>query len=134
MDYPEMVSCRMTSDDLDRLTASAQHAGMARSEYLRTIIRIPASASGKGAVYVIDNRTMAKMLSELIRWGRHYNQAVRALNTIALFIRRGSPPEYRAFSDMLSDAEEKLAEVERGRQVIEYVLTDIAGSTSVRGD
>ena len=134
MDYPEMVSCRMTSGDLDRLTASAQHAGMARSEYLRTIIRIPASASGKGAVYVIDNRTMAKMLSELIRWGRHYNQAVRALNIIALFIRRGSPPEYRAFGEMLSDAEEKLAEVERGRQVIEYVLTDIAGSTSVSGD
>lgn len=84
MDYPKMVSCRMTSDDLDRLTASAQLAGMARSEYLRTLIRIPASASGKGAVYVIDNRTMAKMLAELIRWGRHYNQAVRALNTIAL--------------------------------------------------
>ena len=69
MDYPKMVSCRMTSDDLDRLTASAQLAGMARSEYLRTLIRIPASASGKGAVYVIDNRTMAKMLAELIRWG-----------------------------------------------------------------
>ena len=63
MDYPKMVSCRMTSDDLDRLTASAQLAGMARSEYLRTLIRIPASASGKGAVYVIDSRTMAKMLS-----------------------------------------------------------------------
>ena len=31
MDYPKMVSCRMTSDDLDRLTASAQLAGMARS-------------------------------------------------------------------------------------------------------
>lgn len=95
MDYPEMVSCRMTSGDLDRLTASAQRAGMARSEYLRTLIRVPASASGKGAVYVIDNRTMAKMLSE---------------------------------------AEGKLEEVEQGRQVIEYVLADIAGSTSVSGD
>lgn len=134
MDYPEMVSCRMTSGDLDRLTASAQLAGMARSEYLRTLIRIPASASGKGAVYVIDSRTMAKMLSELIRWGRHYNQAVRALNTIALFIRRGSPPEYGTFGQMLSEAEEKLEEVEQGRQVIEYVLADIAGSTSVSGD
>ena len=131
MDYPEMVSCRMTSGDLDRLTASAQRAGMARSEYLRTLIRIPASASGKGAVYVIDSRTMAKMLSELIRWG---NQAVRALNTIALFIRRGSPPEYGTFGQMLSEAEEKLEEVEQGRQVIEYVLADIAGSTSVSGD
>lgn len=133
MDYPEMVSCRMTSGDLDRLAASAQRAGMARSEYLRTLIRIPASAS-KGAVYVIDNRTMAKMLSELIRWGRHYNQAVRALNTIALFIRRGSPPEYGTFGQMLSEAEEKLEEVEQGRQVIEYVLADIADSTSVSGD
>ena len=73
-------------------------------------------------------------LSELIRWGRHYNQAVRALNTIALFIRRGSPPEYGTFGQMLSEAEEKLEEVEQGRQVIEYVLADIAGSTSVSGD
>ena len=134
MDYPEMVSFRITAADLDRLAASAQRAGMARSEYLRTLIRIPAGASGKGAVYVIDNRTMAKMLSELIRWGRHYNQAVRALNTIALFVRRGSPPEYRAFGEMLSVAEGKLAEVERGRQVIEYVLVEIAGSTMVSGD
>ena len=134
MDYPEMVSCRMTTDDFQRLTRSAEDVGMARSEYLRTLIRIPASASGRGAVYVIDNRTMAKMLAELIRWGRHYNQAVRALNTIALFIRRGSPPEYRAFGKMLSEAEQKLAEVEQGRQVIEYVLTDIAKSTTVRGD
>lgn len=101
---------------------------------LRPLIRIPASASGKGAVYVIDSRTMAKMLSELIRWGRHYNQAVRALNTIALFIRRGSPPEYGTFGQMLSEAEEKLEEVEQGLQVIEYVLADIAGSTSVSGD
>lgn len=50
-----------------------------------------------------------------------------ALNTIALFIRR-SPPEYGTFGQMLSEAEEKLTEVEQGRQVIEYVLTDIAGS------
>ena len=113
MDYPEMVSWRMTSGDLDRLTASAQRAGMAPSQHLRTLIRIPASASGKGAVYVIDSRTMAKMLSELIRWGRHYNQAVRALNTIALFIRRGSPPEYGTFGQMLSEAEEKLEKSSR---------------------
>lgn len=68
------------------------------------------------------------------RRGRHYNQAVRALNTIALFIRRGSPPEYGTFGQMLSEAEGKLEEVEQGRQVIEYVLADIAGSTSVSGD
>ena len=58
----------------------------------------------------------------------------RALNTIALFIRRGSPPEYGTFGQMLSEAEEKLEEVEQGRQVIEYVLADIAGSSSVSGD
>lgn len=134
MDYPEMVSCRMTSDDFQTLTDSAKRVGMARSEYLRMLIRIPANHSGDGAVYVIDNRTMAKMLVELIRWGRHYNQAVRALNTIALFIRRGSPPEYVAFKQMLESTEAKLAEVERGRQVIEYVLTDIANATTVSGD
>lgn len=134
MDYPEMVSFRMAARDREALEAAASRAGMARSEYLRTLVRMPAGAAPGGTAYVIDNRTLAKMLAELARWGRHYNQAVRALNTIALFIRRGHPPDREAFGEMLSGAREKLAEVERGRQVIECVLAEIAASTTVGGD
>jgi hypothetical protein len=134
MEYPAMVSFRMTVDDYARLTASADAVGMERSEYLRTLVRMPAGpAGGGGTVYVIDNSTLAKMHSELVRWGRHYNQAVRALNTIALFIRRGSPPGYGDFAEMISGADEKLGEVEQGRKVVEYVLAEIALSAKVAG-
>lgn len=129
-----MVTCRMTDEDYERLQASADSLGMHRSEYLRTLVRIPTSPSnGSKTVYVIDNRTLAKMAVELVRWGRHYNQAVRALNTIALYIRRNSAPKEQDLERLLAKACDNLEEVEAGREVIEYVLTDIAKSTTVGG-
>ena len=133
--YPQMVSCRMTEADFGMLTSNAESAGMDRSKYLRTLIRIPAASAGAGSpVYVVDNRTLAMMSSELVRWGRHYNQAVRALNTLALFARRGSTPDRETTMRLLESAERKLSEVEDGRQMIEYVLIDIADAVIVGGD
>ena len=134
MPYRNMVSLRLDDRDLDALEAASERSGLSRSELLRSLLRVPPGADRQRTVYAVDGRTLGRMATELVRGGRHYNQAVRALNTIALFIRRGSPPEYGTFGQMLSEAEEKLEEVEQGRQVIEYVLADIAGSTSVSGD
>lgn len=130
-----MASFRMTRDDLELLARSADALGMGRSEYLRTLIRIPVEAAGAGStVYVIDNKTLAQMAVELVRWGRHYNQAVRALNTIAFYIRRNAAPGAEDMQRLLSKAAATLEEVEAGRQVVEYVLTEIADSTTVGGD
>lgn len=134
MAYENMVSLRLSDADRALLDMAVGKSGLSRSQYLRALLRIPGDAADERTVYVVDGKSMARLALELTRWGRHYNQAVRALNTIALFIRRGSPPEYGTFGQMLSEAEEKLEEVEQGRQVIEYVLADIAGSTSVSGD
>lgn len=135
MEYPAMASFRMTHDDLELLARSADALDMGRSEYLRTLIRIPVEAAGAGsAVYVIDNKTLAQMAVELVRWGRHYNQAVRALNTIALYIRRNAAPNAQDLQILLSKAATSLEEVEAGRMVIEYVLTEIASSTTVGGE
>lgn len=134
MDYPAMVSCRMTDEDLGLLLGRAEALGMGRSEYLRTLIRIPTAPTGGGeCVYVIDNKTLARMAVELVRWGRHYNQAVKALNTIALFVRRLSAPSAADMQRLLEKAEKSLEEVEEGRRLIEYVLTEIARSTTVGG-
>lgn len=134
MAYENMVSLRLSDADRALLDMAVGKSGLSRSQYLRALLRIPGDAADERTVYVVDGKSMARLALELTRWGRHYNQAVRALNTIALFIRRGSPPEYGTFGQMLSEAEGKLEEVEQGRQVIEYVLADIAGSTSVSGD
>lgn len=132
MDYPAMVSCRMTDEDRSLLLERAEALGMERSEYLRTLIRIPTAPSGGGErVYVIDNKTLARMAVELVRWGRHYNQAVRALNTIALFIRRSSAPNSADMQRLLEKAEKSLGEVEEGRSLIEHVLAEIAKSANV---
>ena len=133
MDYPEMVSCRMTSGDLDRLTASAQRAGMARSEYLRTSsgsrqappAKAPSTSSTTGPWPRCSQSSSVGAATTTRRCAPEHHRAVHP---------EGSPPEYGTFGQMLSEAEGKLEEVEQGRQVIEYVLADIAGSTSVSGD
>ena len=133
----KLISCRLTESDFEALRSHAESFELNQSDYIRHLIRIPVDGDGLATgekLISLDTKTFGRIYSELVRWGRHYNQAVRALNTIALFIRRGSPPEYGTFGQMLSEAEEKLEEVEQGRQVIEYVLTDIAGSTIVSGD
>lgn len=135
MDYTAMVSCRMTDEDHSLLLERAEALGMGRSEYLRTLIRIPTAPAGGGeCVYIIDNKTLARMALELVRWGRHYNQAVKALNTIALFVRRSSAPNAADIQRLLDKAEKNLEQVEEGRSAIEYVLVDIAKSTTVGGE
>lgn len=39
---------------------------------------------------MLDAETFEGMRKELVRWGYHYNQAVRSLNAIALFIKNGT--------------------------------------------
>ena len=135
MDYTAMVTCRMTDEDHSLLLERAEALGMGRSEYLRTLIRIPTAPAGGGeCVYVIDNKTLARMAVELVRWGRLYNHAVKALNTIAHFVRRSSAPNSADIQRLLEKAEKNLEQVEEGRSVIEYVLVDIAKSTVVGGE
>ena len=46
MDYTAMVTCRMTDEDHSLLLERAEALGMGRSEYLRTLIRIPTAPAG----------------------------------------------------------------------------------------
>ena len=77
---------------------------------------------------------MAKAAAEMVRWGHHYNQAVHALNTLALLTRRGKHPEFQFFATTLTEIQDKLDAIECGRETIVYALTDIARKTVVRGD
>ena len=96
MPYRNMVSLRLDDRDLDALEAASERSGLSRSELLRSLLRVPPGADRQRTVYAVDGRTLGRMATELVRWGRHYNQAVHALNTIALLVRRGARPSRRS--------------------------------------
>ena len=134
MAYGNMVSLRLTDADRAALDDAAARSGMPRSRYLRSLVRVPPDARRQDTVYVVDGKSLARMALELTRWGRHYNQAVHALNTLALFVRRGSPPDAPELFAQLDRARQGLEEVERGRADVECALCEIAGSITVGGD
>ena len=51
---------------------------------------------------------MGRINRELIRWGRHYNQAVRALNTIAMFVRNKGVIDPQVAKEQLTKAASEL--------------------------
>lgn len=134
--YSSTVSIRLTDEDRDKLVRSAREAGVSQSTYMRALIRLPKTgeAYDQPHVYLIDNKSMAKAANEMVRWGRHYNQAVHALNTLALLTRRGKQPEFQFFVTTFDDVQDKLDAIECGREAIEYALVDIANGTVVKGD
>ena len=99
------------------------------------LIRIPVSAcqDPKGAnVLVVDAKTLGALRYELVRWGRHYNQGVHALNAIAYAARKKAPGrDY--FVQQIGIANEKLDAVEEGRRRLEGRLDDLEGSIVVGG-
>ena len=132
MPYRNMVSLRPDDRDLEALEDACERSGLSRSDLLRSLLRVPPGADRQRTVYAVDGRTLGRLATELGRWGRHYNQAVHALNTIALFIRRGSPSRAPELEAMLGRARSTLEEVEAGRAVLERALCEVADSVSVR--
>lgn len=134
MTYENMVSLRLSDADRALLDMAADESGLSRSQYLRALLRMSEDTADERTVYVVDGKSMAKLALELTRWGRHYNQAVRAMNTIAMLVRRGSPPEAAELRRQLDGIDLKLAEVEQGRRDVEYALIAIADGITVGGE
>ncbi len=79
---------------------------------------------------VIDAKTLGALRYELVRWGRHYNQGVHALNAIVYAARRKAP-ERDYFVQQIAVANEKLDAVEEGRRRLEGRLDGLEGSIVV---
>ncbi len=134
MTYSYMLTCRLSDSDRDLLRTQADKLDVKPSEYVRYLIHLPVEAPGvaSGAhCVVLDTNALSSMSRELTKWGYHYNQAVHAMNTIALFINRGRL-DVNYFMASLDDINEKLGEVNRGRQQIVYELAKLEEATWVR--
>lgn len=134
MSYTYTISCRMTRDDRDLLRAHATRLGLSPSDYLRYLVRLPVEAkdvaSGGWRCVVLDTCALATLSHELVKWGHHYNQAVHAMNTIALFIRRGRL-EYEYFVETIDRIDEGIALLNASADEMARDLAQIMDTTLV---
>ncbi|WP_165249353.1 plasmid mobilization protein [Adlercreutzia sp. ZJ141] len=77
---------RMTEDEKARLDEVAGMLKITRSELVRYLAQIPVAELEPGArpAIYLDKRALALIHREMRRYGTNFNQATRALNTIAL--------------------------------------------------
>lgn len=125
-----MFSCRFNDEDFVSLHANAAALDVTPSTYVRYLVRIPVSTDSEPEgtkIIVIDNKTANAMRYELVRWGRHYNQGVHALNSIA-YAARGKALGRDYFVQQIGIANEKLEAAEKGRKTLEEKLDNLEGS------
>lgn len=123
------LSFRLDEYDFELIRLACEGLGMKRSDYLRYLLQAPLVTEGVDLgkdkkVIVLDRKTFPKMAIELIKWGNHYNQAVHAMNTIALQIRNGHIDD-EWFAEMLEKIERKLSEVDDGRRELADKIDDL---------
>lgn len=131
----KLISCRLSESDFESLRSHAESLELNQSDYIRHLIRIPVDAEGLATgeeLIALDTRTLGRIYSELVRWGRHYNQAVRAMNTIALHLRRGKYDE-EMFSQQIELANVRLAETDAGRAQVLKELERLETKTLISG-
>lgn len=99
---------------------------------MRALIRLPiadpddlAAVDAGSRLVVIDSKTMGRVNRELIRWGRHYNQAVRALNTVAMFVRNKGTVDPQVAKELLARSAGGLELVEGSVEEIKAMVAAI---------
>ena len=128
------VTLRLTENEYELLHKNAANLELNISEFLRYLVQIPVekhAATCKTDILVIDCKTLASISKELVKWGRHYNQGIRALNTICLIMRKNSP-NYETLEEEILKSQKYLEETEAGRKEIESVASKLTSYTLVR--
>lgn len=133
-----MVSLRLTEDDFLLVQERCREHGLSRSDYIRQLVRTDAviGDSGMRRVVVLDRDSVLSIAKEMRAWGRHYNQAVHALNIIARYLRShgGADEDDRSeIEDSFLSVRLKLDDIERGRRRVEERLGELCCLDAIRG-
>lgn len=129
------LSFRLAEDDYKTLVERCRKAELSQSKYLRYLIRIPIVTEvdhGEDVrCIVLDRKSMAKFSKELTRWGYHYNQAVRAMNTINYFVSNGKA-DSKILDGKAESIEVELAAVNENASRLVYELANLQTSLVVK--
>lgn len=135
MGYTYTISCRMSDEDRIQLLSQAEKLELSPSNYLRYLIRIPVGIKDSEAAkhcVVVDTSTLEDLKSELTKWGYHYNQAVHAMNTIAMFVRRGRV-DYQHLDANIRNIESQLIRISAECKELQDRVELIEGSVLIGG-
>ena len=129
------ISLRLTEDDFRLVSERCAEHGLSRSDYIRQMVRADAVVGEAGIrrVLVLDRTSMLSIAKEMRAWGRHYNQAVHALNIVAGYLRSHGDADEAEIADALLSARAKLDDVENGRHRIEARLDELCCLDAIRG-
>ena len=129
------ISIRLTEDDFRLIEERCRTHGLSRSDYIRQIARVDAVTGDVGAqrVLVLDRTTMLAVAKEMRAWGRHYNQAVHALNVMAKYLRNAWNVDGDEVADQLVHVRAKLDEVQHGQKDIAARIDELCCLDVIRG-
>ena len=129
------ISVRLTEDDFQLIQERCRVHGLSRSDYIRQLARIDAVTGdiGSGRVLVMDRATMLAVAKEMRAWGRHYNQAVHALNVMAKYLRNAWNVDGDEVADQLVHVRSKLDDVKHGQEDIASRIDELCCLDAIRG-
>lgn len=129
------LSFRLAEDDYQKLAERCRKAELSQSSYLRYLIRIPIVGDVEHGedvrCIVLDRKSLGKMAKELTRWGYHYNQAVRAMNTINYYVAHGKA-DSAILDGKAESIEVELQSVNSNAERIVYELASLQSSLVVK--
>jgi hypothetical protein len=132
--FEHVVTIRLSDKDYEKLLAACDAAELSKSEYLRYVIRLVTEetyATSRGGV-LLDTESMRRCARELRRWGHHYNQAVHAMNAIALQSRKLNI-DHRWLEAQIEIIERELAQVNAGRAELSDLLNALESRAVIGG-
>lgn len=129
------ISVRLTEEDFQLIEERCRAHGVSRSDYIRQLARMDTVTGdvGAGRVLVLDRTTMLAVAKETRAWGRHYNQAVHALNVMAKYLRNAWNVDGDEVADQLVHVRSRLDDVERGQKDIAARVDELCRLDAIRG-
>lgn len=129
------ISVRLTEEDFQLIEERCRAHGVSRSDYIRQLARVDTVTGdvGAGRVLVLDRTTMLAVAKEMRAWGRHYNQAVHALNVMAKYLRNAWNVDGDEVAGQLAHVRAKLDDVERGQKDIAARVDELCCLDAIRG-
>ncbi len=123
--YTRRIYVRASDSDCARAKALANDAGLSISDLVRLLLQLPSDdVSGRRAI-VLDLATANRLYRELNHWGYQRNQAVRALNRIAYYLKRNDMDSDDVI-DALSQAKASLDAVNRATEPLSSGVRSVA--------
>ena len=128
------ITARLTDADYKLLCDGARESRLDHSSYLRQLIQIRWIMGDTGPrIIVIDRLAVMAIARELTRWGYHYNQAVHALNAIALRMKSQKAIEQQWLDEELEKIELTVNQIHDMREDIFGALGELCSLPTIRG-